>query len=60
MLNQLFGDFLGFVVLFSQYLDAEPLFHFKLNLRKTFMASFKLKSPKAEASLWNLIEFDRI
>jgi len=57
MLNQLFGDFLGFVVLFSQYLDVESLFHFKLNVRKTFMVSFGSKSPEAEASLWNLMVY---
>jgi hypothetical protein len=55
MLNQLFGDFLGFVTLFSHYLDAEWLFHFKLTARKTFMVSFASKSPEAQASLWNLM-----
>jgi hypothetical protein len=57
MLNQLFGDFLGFVVLFSQYLDIESLFHLKLNVRKMFMISFGSKSPETEASLWNLIVY---
>jgi hypothetical protein len=57
MLNQLFGNFLGFVVLFSQYLDAESLFHFKLNVRKTLIISFGSKSPEAEASFWNLMVY---
>jgi hypothetical protein len=53
MPNQLFGDFLGFIVPLSQYLDVESRFHFQLNRRKTFMVSFGSRSPEAEASLWN-------
>jgi hypothetical protein len=56
-LNQLFGDFLSFVVLFSQYLDVESLFYFKPNVGKTFMVSFRSKSPEAEASLWNFMVY---
>jgi hypothetical protein len=55
MLNQLFGDFLGFVVPFLQYLDLESLFNVKLIVRKMFMVSFGSKSPEAEASFANLI-----
>jgi hypothetical protein len=55
MLNQLFGDFFGFVVLFSHYLDVELFNHPKSNIRKTFMISFGSKSLEAEESLWNLM-----
>jgi hypothetical protein len=48
MLNQLYGEFFGFTVLFSQYLDIEPLFHLKLNMLKTLMVSFESKSPEIE------------
>jgi hypothetical protein len=51
MSNQLFGDFLGFAVLFSQYLDGEPLFHAKRHVRKKAIVSFGLKSAEIEASL---------
>jgi hypothetical protein len=71
MLNQFSGEFFGFVMLFSQYLDIEPLFHLKLNMLKTLMVSFGSKSPeietetetetktktKTEASLSNLIVY---
>jgi hypothetical protein len=33
MWNQRFGDFLGFVVFFSQHFDVKSLFHFKGNVR---------------------------
>jgi hypothetical protein len=46
MLNQLFDDFLGFVVLFSLYLDGKSLFHIKLHARKTFMVSSDQFLPK--------------
>jgi hypothetical protein len=49
MLNQLFGDCLGFVVRFSQDLDVELLFQFKLKVRKTFIVPFGSKSPETKA-----------
>jgi hypothetical protein len=52
--NQLFGDFLDFVVLFSQDLDAESLLHFERNLQQTLVLSFGSMSPEAEGTLWNL------
>jgi hypothetical protein len=59
MLNKLSGDFLGFVALFSQYLDVESLFYWKLNVQNTVIVSFGPQSPEAEANLWNLmIYFD--
>jgi hypothetical protein len=59
MLNQLFGDVLGLVMLFSQYLDAGLLFLWKRNARKMVMVLFGSKSPEAEANLWNLmLDFD--
>jgi hypothetical protein len=51
MLNQLFSEFLGLLVLFSKDLDVESLFQFALNIRKTFLISFGSKSPEVEASL---------
>jgi hypothetical protein len=51
----LFGDFLGFVMLFSQYLDVELLFHFELNARKAFIVSFGSKFPEAEARQWTFM-----
>jgi hypothetical protein len=57
MLDQLFGDFLGFVVLCSHYLDLESPCQFDLNVRKAFMLSFGSKSPEAEASLLNLVVY---
>jgi hypothetical protein len=59
MLNQLCSDLFGFVVLFSQYLGAELVFHFRLNARKMVIISFGSKSLEAETSVWNLmIDFD--
>jgi hypothetical protein len=57
MLSQLFGDLLGFAVLFSHHLDVGSPFQFRLTGRKTLMVSFGLKSPKAEANLWNLMAY---
>jgi hypothetical protein len=50
MPNQLLGDFLGFLVFFSQWLDVESLFQFRVNVQKTFLGSFGSKCPEAEAS----------
>jgi hypothetical protein len=57
MLNKFLGDFLGFVVFFSQYLDRELQFHFKLKVRKTFLVAFGSKSPEAQTSLWDLMVY---
>jgi hypothetical protein len=57
MLNELFGDFLGFVVLCWQDLDGESLFHLRLTVRKAFMLSFRSKSREAEASFWDLMVY---
>jgi hypothetical protein len=52
-----FRPFPCFVVLLSQYLDGEPLFHAQLKARKTLRVSFESKSPEAKANLWNLMVF---